>query len=135
MFGTWNIWEVRNLYALPVRVANPVLPLSMVGGCSVCHTCVDCSHLLIGTVTILFCYLSIVRVVANLGRYGRHKLLLLGRAWSVPVIRHIFSTLKGLLHLLSEWTVGCQWRRLHLHRIVLQLHGDNKRPVIELCNI
>ena len=57
-----------------------------------CHTCVDCSHLLICTVTILFCYLSIVRVVANLGRHGRHKLL--GRAWSVPVIRHLFSPLK-----------------------------------------
>ena len=31
--------------------------------------------------------------VANLGRHGRHRLL--GRAWSVPVIRHLFSTLKG----------------------------------------
>lgn len=30
--------------------------------------------------------------VANLGRHGRQKLL--GRAWSVPVIRHIFSPLK-----------------------------------------
>ena len=30
--------------------------------------------------------------VANLGRHGRHKLL--GRAWSVPVIRHLFSPLK-----------------------------------------
>ena len=56
-----------------------------------CHTRVDCSHLLVCTVTILFCYLSIVRVVANLGRHGRHRLL--GRAWSVPVIRHLFSTL------------------------------------------
>ena len=57
-----------------------------------CHTRVDCSHLLICSVTILFCYLSIVRVVANLGRHGRHKLL--GRAWSVPVICHLFSSLK-----------------------------------------
>ena len=30
--------------------------------------------------------------IANLGRHGRHKLL--GRAWSVPVIRHLFSPLK-----------------------------------------
>ena len=30
--------------------------------------------------------------VANLGRHGRQKLL--GRAWSVPVIRHLFSPLK-----------------------------------------
>ena len=57
-----------------------------------CHACVDCSHLLICSVTILFCYLSIVRVVANLGCHGRHKLL--GRALSAPVIRHLFSPLK-----------------------------------------
>ena len=57
-----------------------------------CHTCADCSHLLICTVTFLFCYLSVVRVVANLGRHGKHKLF--GRSWSVPVIRDLFSTLK-----------------------------------------
>ena len=50
------------------------------------------------TVTILSSFLRLFGFpdhytdVANLGRHGRHKLL--GRAWSVPVIRHLFSPLK-----------------------------------------
>ena len=40
---------------------------------------------------VLLLYLS-VRVVANLGCHGRHRLL--GRAWSVPVVCRLFFPLK-----------------------------------------
>ena len=40
---------------------------------------------------------------ANLGRHGRQKLL--GRAWSVPVIRHIFSPLKEYFQSSTQLTV------------------------------